>query len=54
MTLILRPGIDGESFLFLTYFLDRFGDKVTQALVKNQENSLTSVDGHTEDPADRG
>ena len=24
----------GEAFLFLTYFLDRFGDKVTQAVVK--------------------
>ncbi len=34
----------GESFLFLTYFLDRFGASTTQALVKNQENSLTSVD----------
>lgn len=34
----------GESFLFLDYFLDRFGDKATQALVKDQENSLTSVD----------
>jgi hypothetical protein len=34
----------GESFLFLTYFLDRFGDKATQAVVKDQENSLTSVD----------
>ncbi len=42
------PGITaahyGQSFLFLTYFLDRFGDKATQALVRNQENSLTSVD----------
>ena len=34
----------GESFLFLDYFLDRFGDGATQALVKDQENSLTSVD----------
>ncbi len=34
----------GEAFLFLTYFLDRFGDKVTQAVVKDQENSLTSID----------
>ena len=34
----------GEAFLFLTYFLDRFGDKVTQAVVKDQENSLTSLD----------
>ena len=34
----------GESYLFLTYFLDRFGIKATQALVKDQENGLTSVD----------
>lgn len=34
----------GQSFLFLTYFLDRFGDQATQALVKDQENSLASVD----------
>ncbi|MBI3740033.1 MAG: immune inhibitor A, partial [Chloroflexi bacterium] len=34
----------GESYLFLTYFLDRFGDKATQALVNDQENGLTSVD----------
>ncbi len=34
----------GQSFLFLTYFLDRFGDKATQALVKDQENSLPSID----------
>jgi hypothetical protein len=34
----------GESFLFLDYFLDRFGDKATQTLVKDQENSLPSVD----------
>jgi immune inhibitor A len=42
------PGVTGrhygQSFLFLTYFLDRFGDKATRALVKDQENSLTSVD----------
>ena len=43
-----NPGANGphygESFLFLTYFLDRFGDKATQALVKDQENGLPSVD----------
>jgi hypothetical protein len=42
------PGLNGphygESYLFLTYFLDRFGDKATQALVRDQENGLTSVD----------
>ncbi len=43
-----NPGANGphygESFLFLDYFLDRFGDKATQALVKDQENGLPSVD----------
>jgi hypothetical protein len=34
----------GASFLFLDYFLDRFGDKATQAVVHDQENGLTSVD----------
>lgn len=34
----------GESFLFLTYFLDRFGDPATRAVVQDQENSLTSID----------
>ena len=34
----------GEAFLFLTYFLDRFGDTTTQALVRDQENGLASVD----------
>ncbi len=34
----------GESFLFLDYFLSRFGNQATQALVKDQENSLPSVD----------
>lgn len=34
----------GESFLFLDYFLNRFGDKATQVLVKDQANGLTSVD----------
>jgi immune inhibitor A len=34
----------GEAYLFLTYFLDRFGDKVTQAVVKDKENSLESID----------
>lgn len=34
----------GESFLFLTYFLDRFGDQATRAVVQDQENSLTSID----------
>jgi len=34
----------GQAFLFTTYFLDRFGDEATQALVKDEENGLTSVD----------
>jgi immune inhibitor A len=34
----------GEAFLFLDYFLDRFGSKAMQALVKDQEHSLASVD----------
>jgi hypothetical protein len=34
----------GASFLFMTYFLDRFGESATQALVANQENDLSSVD----------
>lgn len=34
----------GEAFLFLDYFLDRFGEQVTQAVVKNPENGLQSLD----------
>jgi immune inhibitor A len=34
----------GASFLYLTYFLDRFGEDATKALVKDQENGLDSVD----------
>ncbi|HEX7556242.1 MAG TPA: hypothetical protein VF338_06430, partial [Leptolinea sp.] len=34
----------GESFLFLAYFLDRFGEKATQALVAEQENGLDAID----------
>lgn len=34
----------GASFLFLAYFLDRFGDEATKALVGNQDNGITSVD----------
>ena len=40
----VTAGHYGEAFLFLTYFLDRFGDKVTQAVVKDQANSLESID----------
>ena len=34
----------GQSFLYLTYFLDRFGEEATQALTKNPENDISSVD----------
>jgi immune inhibitor A len=34
----------GQAFLFLAYFLDRFGDKATQAVVANVDNSLDSID----------
>jgi immune inhibitor A len=34
----------GQSFLYLAYFLDRFGEDATKAVVKDQENSLTSID----------
>jgi immune inhibitor A len=34
----------GASFLFLTYFLDRFGEKATQALVADPANGLASID----------
>ncbi len=34
----------GASFLFVTYFLDRFGEAVTKALVANQDNDLKGVD----------
>jgi len=34
----------GQSFLYLTYFLDRFGREATQALSSNPENDLASVD----------
>jgi len=34
----------GSSFMFVTYFLDRFGDTSTQALVAHPDNGMTSVD----------
>ena len=34
----------GQSFLFLTYFLGRFGSDVTRAVVSQQENGLDSID----------
>ena len=34
----------GASFLFMTYFLHRFGDEITQALVRHPENCLEGID----------
>lgn len=34
----------GAGFLFMTYFLDRFGEDATKLLVKNPANGLESVD----------
>jgi len=34
----------GAGFLFMTYFLDRFGEEATQALVKDDANGMDSVD----------
>ncbi|MCB9112084.1 MAG: immune inhibitor A [Anaerolineales bacterium] len=34
----------GAGFLFMTYFLDRFGEEATQLLVKDPVNGLESVD----------
>jgi immune inhibitor A len=34
----------GQAFLYLTYFLDRFGEKATKALTSNPVNDLASVD----------
>jgi immune inhibitor A len=34
----------GASFLFMTYFLDRFGEEASKALVAHPENSMESID----------
>lgn len=34
----------GSSFLFVTYFLDRFGEDATKALVAHPDNGMDSVD----------
>jgi len=34
----------GASFLFMTYFLDRFGEDITKELVSETTNGLTSID----------
>lgn len=34
----------GQAFLFVTYFLDRFGSQATQAVVADPKNGLDSID----------
>jgi len=34
----------GQSFLYLAYFLDRFGEEASKALTNNPENDIASVD----------
>ena len=34
----------GQSFLYLAYLLDRFGEEVTKEVVKHPENGLVSID----------
>jgi hypothetical protein len=34
----------GQAFLFLTYFLDRFGEEATKAVVSEEENGMESID----------
>jgi immune inhibitor A len=34
----------GVAFMFVKYFLDRFGEKTTQAVVASQQNGLESID----------
>ncbi len=34
----------GAAFLFVNYFLDRFGEEATQTLVRNPDNGMDSVD----------
>jgi immune inhibitor A len=34
----------GQSFLYLAYLLDRFGDEVTKAIIQHPENGLESID----------
>ncbi len=39
----------GVAYMFVKYFLDRFGEKATQALVSDQRNGLDSIDGTLKD-----
>ncbi len=34
----------GSSFLFITYFLDRFGEDLTKQVVRSEENGFDSID----------
>lgn len=43
----------GASFLFVAYFLDRFGEEATQALVAHPDNGLDSIDAVLADLNDR-
>lgn len=45
----LRSPHYGASFLFVSYFLDRFGEDATKALVANPLNSMDSVDAVLKD-----
>ncbi|NTU75875.1 MAG: hypothetical protein HGA86_07120 [Anaerolineaceae bacterium] len=40
----LRTYHSGGSFLFFTYFLDRFGEDATKALAAEKQNGLVSID----------
>ncbi len=44
----------GSSFLFVSYFLDRYGEQATQALVANSKNSMDSVDAVLQDLSVQG
>ncbi len=39
----------GQSFLFVSYFLDRFGEDATKAVVANEANSMESIDAVMKD-----
>ncbi|MGD0006322.1 MAG: hypothetical protein ABSE06_19085, partial [Anaerolineaceae bacterium] len=39
----------GVAYMFVKYYLDRFGEKATQALVSDQRNGLDSIDGTLRD-----
>ncbi len=44
----------GQAFLFITYFMDRFGAEITQAVVANPANGLDSIDRVLESEASSG